>query len=122
MLVKVLQVRPAALVQQLVDGLDTHVRGPPIPEYRTQDDPDAYNIKHSALARRLVRGLGVTRKGLATKATLSTLRQVEAGSGGGRASRFRWVRLHPIRVCNILAAESQLAHACDHGTCQQERI
>eukprot|EP00891_Asterochloris_glomerata_P007207 jgi/Astpho2/7207/Aster-x0763 len=55
---------------------------------QTQDDPDSYNIKHSALARRLVRGLGVTRSRKATKATLSTLRQVEAGLEGGRASRF----------------------------------
>ena len=54
-----------------------------------QDDPDSYNIKHSALARRLVRGLGVTRSRKATKATLSTLRQVEAGLEGGRASRFK---------------------------------
>ena len=58
-------------------------------EYCLQDDPDSYSIKHSALARRLVRGLGVTRKGVATKATLSTLREVEAGPKGGRQSRFQ---------------------------------
>ena len=89
MLIKVLQVNPAALVQQLIKGLDTHVGGPFVSVLCMQDDPDSYNIKHSALARRLVRGLGVTRRGTATKATLSTLREVEAGPKGGRASRFK---------------------------------